>query len=98
MDITKFHMSWNKSYLLTILTFVWILAVAAPAIAAGKCYDPLMQIHAKDRPLNCYRTLPNRFSLQDEAWPKDSINQLVDFGISLILPQFVRKGLEVDAS
>ena len=90
-------MSCKKSYLSKILAVVWILAAAAPAIAAGKCYDPLLQLRFKDLPLNPYHTPPNRFSSQEEAWPEDSINQVVDYGLSLILPQFVRTGLELDA-
>ena len=82
----------------TAKALIVTVILVAPSLAAGKCHDPILQPHSQDFPLNPYRMPPNHFCPQDVAWPEDYISPTVNYGLSLVLPHFVREGLEFSAS
>lgn len=91
-------MSRKKGYIWKILVFALILPVAATtAGAADDSYVPLLQLHSKDFPLDPYRPPANLLTPQEVAWPEYYIDPAVDYGLNLVLPEFMKYALQLDA-
>lgn len=91
-------MSSKKIYILEALTFALLLALVGHAGAVENDYVPLLQLHSQDFPLDPYRSPPNLMTPQETPWPEYYIDPTVDYGLSLLLPEFMKHGLDVDTS